>query len=152
MEKKGKIYKLYCDDGHYYYGSSSDKYLCKRLAGHKSEANKPNGVYRKVYTHINKIGWDRVKIVLVEEFEYTTREDMRKRENEYITKSLTDELCLNHNRSIVSEEERLQLSKEYKQKKREANKEIVKCDCGLEVSKGRYNQHINSVKHKLLMK
>lgn len=152
MVKKGKIYKLYCDDGHYYYGSTLDKYLCKRLAGHRCQCDDPRNISTKLYIHIRQIGWDRVKIVLVEEFEYTTREDMRKRENEYIVKSLSDELCLNHNRSFTTPEEKLQLSKEYKQKVREVNKEIVKCECGLEITKGRYNQHIKSVKHTLLMK
>ena len=152
MEKKGKIYKLYCDDGYFYYGSSADKYLCKRLAGHRCDSRDPRYISSKLYTHINQIGWDRVKMILVEEFEYTTREEMRKRENEYIVKSLTDELCLNHNRTIVSTEEKLQLSKEYNRKKREVNHEKVKCECGLEITKGRYNQHKNSVKHTLLMK
>jgi len=147
MDKKGKIYKLYCDDGHYYYGSTIHKYLSARLSIHR-EDSKNKYLNSKVYKHINSIGWDRVKIILVEEFDYTTRDDMKRRENKYIVESLSDPLCLNHNRAIITDEERLEKVRQRNRSIRENNKKIVVCECGMEHTFGRTQQHLNSVNHR----
>lgn len=151
MDKKGKIYKLYCEDGHYYFGSTADKYLCKRLYNHKSDSNRPIYKDNKVYSHINSIGWDKVSIILVEEFDYTTRDDMRRRENAYIVAALDDTLCLNHNRSMVTTEERLQKARDYKAKVKAVKDEVIKCECGMEHTRGRTEQHRKSMRHKTLL-
>ena len=58
----GKIYKLLCDDDHYYYGSTITT-LINRFYNHKSSSKLMTS---KLYKHINNIGWDKVKILLVE--------------------------------------------------------------------------------------
>jgi hypothetical protein len=151
MDKKGKIYKLYCDDGSYYYGSTTDKYLSKRFHSHKADSNKDAYKNNKVYSHIHSIGWDCVKCILVEEFDYTTREDMKRRENKYIVEGLPDPLCLNHNRAIISDSERLEKINERNKKLSEPLKVIVKCECGIEHTAGRSEQHKKSLKHRSLM-
>jgi len=100
--KKAKIYKLFCDDGYFYYGSTYDT-LTKRMYQHIHSSKTLNkNFHSKLQSHINKIGRDRIKIILVEEFPYTTRDEMRKKENEYIVRDLDNSLCLNVNRSYAS--------------------------------------------------
>jgi hypothetical protein len=151
MEGKGKIYKLYCSDGYYYYGSTHNKYLSQRYHKHKTDSVLPSYKDNKVYSHINKLGWSNVSIILVEEFDYTTRDEMRRRENAYIVAALDDALCLNHNRAYVTDEERLLKSKEYKATKRAPNKEMITCECGIEHTRGRTEQHRKSLKHRMAL-
>ncbi len=146
-----KVYKLYCDDGHFYYGSTVQKYLSARYHSHKTDSKEECMKNNKVYSHINKIGWDRVKIILVEEFIFTSREDMRRRENIHIVKDLNNPLCLNHNRSFVTDSQRLEKIYERKRKLSELSKVVVKCECGLETTNGRKDQHTNSFKHRSRM-
>lgn len=146
-----KVYKLYCDDGHFYYGSTTQKYLSSRYAVHKEYSFRDEAKNNKVYSHIHKIGWDRVKIILVEEFKCTSREDMRRKENEHIVKDLNNPLCLNYNRSFVTDTQRLEKIYERKRKLSTIAKTIVKCECGLETTNGRREQHTNSFKHRSRM-
>jgi hypothetical protein len=114
----GQIYRLLCDDGHYYIGSTKSD-LKYRLYHHKQHAVLwPD---RKVYQHILTCGWDTVKIVCIEEVEYESKDDLRKRENEYIKESLSDPLCLNIKKAHLTKKELLEQQKEYLQ----ANKEKV---------------------------
>lgn len=114
----GQVYKLLCEDGHYYIGSTKTE-LKYRLYHHKQHSLLfPE---RKVYAHILGCGWEHVKIVCVEEVECTSRNDLLKRENEHIRNSLSDPLCLNINKAHLTPEELLQQQKEYLQ----ANKERV---------------------------
>jgi hypothetical protein len=149
-KRKAKIYKLYCDDGCYYYGSTIER-LCKRMSNHKRDSQREDMKNNKVYSHILSIGWDRVKIILIEEFEYETRDDIRSKENKYIVDSLNDELCLNNNRSKITDEERLQKVKEYREAKAKVKNSLIKCECGMEHTIGRTQQHQNSVLHKTLL-
>lgn len=105
----GKIYKLICNDGHYYYGSTIVK-LSQRFYGHKESSKTMTS---KVYTYINKIGWNNVKIELVESFPCETREELRKKENEYIISSIGDDLNLNTLKSYISESEYNERCKNY---------------------------------------
>jgi predicted GIY-YIG superfamily endonuclease len=60
----GKIYKLVCEDGCYYIGSTIQK-LNHKFNSHKKSSKK---VVCRVYEHINIIGWDKVQIELVENY------------------------------------------------------------------------------------
>jgi len=146
--RRAKIYKLYCDDGHYYFGSTIAHYLCKRIAGHKSDGQKESFKHNKLHSHINRIGWDRVKIILVEEIDYTTKDDLRRKENEYIVKALADPLCLNHNRAIVTEEERHVQWRKGKDKLITERAVLETCECGMVVTHGRMAKHKTTAKHR----
>jgi hypothetical protein len=112
---KAKIYKLECEDGHYYYGSTINE-LRVRLGGHKRAATfRP---YR-VYQHINEIGWDKVKIVLVEAYPCESRNELNRKENDYIVAHKSDPRCLNNNLACLTDEQR----KEYKRRHTEEHKE-----------------------------
>lgn len=114
--EKSKIYKLQCDDGHYYFGSTTNE-LKGRFQEHKYASTKHP--YR-VYQHINTIGWHRVSIVLIEEFVCKNRKELMQKEAEYISASVNDSLCLNTILSFVSDDERREkhrkLNEKYKDK------------------------------------
>ncbi len=99
--KESTIYKLVCDDGHYYYGSTIQP-LSSRLSDHKSHAKKKT---TPVYTYINTIGWDRVTIEAVERVSHQTRNELLVIENAYIMAAKNDTLCLNVRRAYLSKEE-----------------------------------------------
>lgn len=105
----GKIYRLVCNDGHYYIGSTVNK-LSYRFNNHKCSSKTSNS---RVYTYINAIGWDNVKIELIEDYPCASKESLKEREDFYILELKDDELCLNTNRSVVSKEEKLELMKKY---------------------------------------
>jgi len=87
-----KIYKLVCDDGHYYIGSTTQK-LNHRFNNHKNLSKKN---ILRVYEHINTIGWDKVHIELVEDYHCNNKNELNIKEEEHINKNNTDFLCLNN--------------------------------------------------------
>ena len=99
---RSKIYKLQCDDGHFYIGSTKNE-LRKRLQDHKGDSKRHDS---KVYQHINAIGWERVRIVLIEEFSCETRDELRRKEDEHIQLHENNPLCLNNNRTSFNTERR----------------------------------------------
>jgi hypothetical protein len=106
---EGKIYKLSCEDGHYYYGSTITA-LRTRLHGHKlASKTQP---YR-VYNYINTIGWDKVTIELVENYPCADRKELNKKESEYIYISRSDPFCLNTILSCATKEQKYEKRKEY---------------------------------------
>jgi hypothetical protein len=113
----GKIYKLLCDDGHYYIGSTTQK-LNHRFNNHKTSSKTGTS---KAYTYINSVGWDKVKIELIEDFPCTVKSELNEREEYYISKSKSDELCLNINSALLTPEKRKENVKNYY----EANKEDI---------------------------
>lgn len=87
---KSRIYKLKCPDGHYYIGSTT-RPLNIRFSQHKSDSKSfPN---RRLYQHINKIGWDKVTMELIEEVSCDNHEALRQLEGEHV--NVEDPLCLN---------------------------------------------------------
>jgi hypothetical protein len=113
-----KIYRLQHDDGKFYIGSTIND-LRVRLQDHKRKSKqKPE---RRVYQHINN-EWGKVRIILIEVFECSNRDELRKKENEYIQQELDNELCLNHNKALQTKEERKEYMKAYKEQNNEAFK------------------------------
>ncbi len=86
------IYKLYNTiDDIFYYGSTTS-YIDVRLKQHIHDSKKSN---RKDHLHFNKIGWENVKIVCIEEFVYDYYSDILKKENQYIQQYISNPSCLN---------------------------------------------------------
>jgi hypothetical protein len=78
----GKIYKLVNSvDDQIYVGSTTGT-LRQRKSLHKSKAReRPN---QRVYQHLNAIGWDHVRIILIESVEAETKDQLLMREQYYI--------------------------------------------------------------------
>lgn len=80
---KGQIYKLVNDiDDEIYIGSCIN--LAKRLASHKCAAK--TRVNQPVYKHLNAIGWENIRIILIESFQCTSKLELLKRERYWIEK------------------------------------------------------------------
>ena len=130
--ESGKIYKLQCIDGYYYIGSTTQT-LYNRLNHHKFSSKTGTS---KAYKYINSIGWDKVKIELIEDFPCTIKSELNEREEYYISQSKTDNLCLNINSAQLTIEKRKENMKkyyeenkdaiiEYHQEYKEKNKELI---------------------------
>jgi hypothetical protein len=79
---QAKIYKLVNDvDDKIYVGSTCNP-LHKRKQAHKATAKKISN--RTVYQHLNAIGWDNVRIVLIEALECKNKDEVRAREQHHI--------------------------------------------------------------------
>lgn len=113
--KNGKIYRLQCNDGHYYIGSTTQK-LMRRLYHHKETSKKDNTI---AYQHIKQLGWKNVEIQLIEDYPCDVKKDLNEREDYYIRQSKDDPLCLNEKRAYVSTEEKKQQVIEYAKNHRE---------------------------------
>lgn len=146
-----KVYKLVCDDGYYYIGSTTSKYLSQRLTGHKTDSIRPHFKDNKLYSHITSIGWDKVKILLIKSVSCSNKDELRMIENEYIVNAENDTLCLNHNRAFLTEDEREIRRKECRKRDQERRNTVIKCECGVEHTVGRTAQHLSSAKHKIAM-
>jgi len=94
MYENGKIYRLICDDGHYYFGSTTNK-LKYRLHNHKLDSQNEAKQCR-LYDHIATIGWDKVKIEIVEHFACASKNELIERQQYHISQAEDDFMCLNH--------------------------------------------------------
>jgi superfamily II DNA helicase RecQ len=111
-----RIYCIWCIDGYYYIGSTTTD-IRYRLRDHKHHSRQyPE---RKVYKHINNLGWDNVEIKCLEEYVCSSREELVKKENEYIRACEGDEFCLNNNNAFQTEEELKQVQAVYRQENRD---------------------------------
>ena len=88
---QGKIYRIICDDGHYYIGATTQN-LNLRFNNHKSLSK--TGL-NKVYLYINEIGWDNARIELIENYICNNKKELNEHEKIHITQSKGDPECLN---------------------------------------------------------
>jgi len=113
----GKIYKLVNNvDDEIYVGSTCLPFA-KRFYWHKTSAKRyPE---RKVYKHLNAIGWENVKIILIETFPCESKAELEKRE-----RYCFDELKPTLNANVPS-----RLKEEYSQVKKRptAHEKILMC-------------------------
>lgn len=111
----GWIYKLQCDDGYYYIGSTSAVLLEQRLARHKRDSKISKS---KVYNHINNIGWDKTKIIELEYKLFNNVKELKQLEDKYIRDNIDNKLCLNKNRVYITKEEQSEYKKQWKNNKK----------------------------------
>ena len=89
---RGKIYKLIAknytndseDNNICYIGSTSKKYLCERLASHKTNyRNYQKGIsvgYNTAYELFNKYGIDNIEIILLEDYNCNSKYQLETKE------------------------------------------------------------------------
>jgi group I intron endonuclease len=77
-----KIYRLVNDVDDAEYVGSTTRSLSRRFDGHKQMAKRyPE---RNIYKHFLEIGWEHVKIILIEEYSCENREQLERRERYFI--------------------------------------------------------------------
>lgn len=156
--QSGKIYKLVNDvDDMEYIGSTCNP-LRKRLYGHKKDALRKD---RFVYNHLNAIGWDTVKIILIENYPSNSRSELTARER-YHYDQLDRDRRLNMNRPAVTSEETKKQKQEYSQRPEVKERErircrdprrtcrinkCVQCECGSIIGRNSRSSHRKSKKH-----
>ena len=79
---QGKIYKLVNTTDDQIYVGSTVSPLSKRFYQHKEKARIWST--RLVYAHLVPIGWDNVRIILIENYQCASKEELRAREQYYI--------------------------------------------------------------------
>jgi hypothetical protein len=95
MYSRSSIYKLQCDDGYFYIGSTCND-LRVRFANHKRDGLK--NPTQPVYNHIAG-KWDNVRIILITTVNCNNKDELRRVENDYIQQNLNNPLCLNVNKA-----------------------------------------------------
>ena len=77
--------------------------LSKRSSHHKSSAKEnPN---RNVYKQFNSMNWENVKIVLIEEHNLESKEQLLREEDRVICLHKNNPKCLNQIRAYITDEE-----------------------------------------------
>lgn len=159
--QRGKIYKIISNvSDKVYYGSTTQKYLSRRLSGHYHNFNS--------YKRGNK-GWtssfpileeDDYEIVLCENFPCNSKDELFQRERWYIENNT----CVNKNkpardekkeRKIYWEKNKCELTQKkkihYENNKTEINNkkkaERIKCICGKELRKCDLRRHEKTIQH-----
>ena len=158
-----KIYKLVDQVNGYFYIGSTCNPLSKRLYNHKNVAKIESE--RKVYKYFNQIGWENVKIVLVEEHYLENKEQLTREEDKVIQIYLHDEKCLNSRHASTGlskieydkkyredhHEHCLQEGRKYYNDNKESintqRKEKMTCECGSSLRKADKAQHDKTDKH-----
>ena len=123
-----KIYKLCTDIDPYFYIGSTTNALIRRLVGHRAKAK--HFTHRKIYNHFNELGFENVKIVLIEKVSVKNLDELLQVENYHIRSHINDEHCLNCNRALRSKQEYYEDNREILQENHkqyyEVNKESIR--------------------------
>ena len=134
-----RVYKL--TDGKYYYFGSTCMSLHKRFYDHKSVAKKDcNRKIYTIFTHERFIN-NEIKIVLVEEFNLESKEQLLKEEDRHIKMNIDDPFCLNSQHAILNLEKCQKDKKIYRENNKEKYnnyKNIIE-----KITKKKYNNYKN---------
>ena len=90
-----RVYKIVNDVDDLIYIGSTTQILCKRMTKHRGSAREKKD--RKLYVHMNKIGFEHFKILLIREYNNISKERLRYKEDKYINKFDTVNKGLNTN-------------------------------------------------------
>tara|TARA_B100000768_G_C10994886_1_gene255483 strand:+ start:45 stop:500 length:456 start_codon:yes stop_codon:yes gene_type:complete len=144
--KNGKIYKLWSPEGDEIYIGSTTQSLSRRKAKHKSQTDKcKSSILYEKYTD--------VRIELLEEVSCDNKEQLIKKEGEYIRNNN----CVN---KFIPDRTKKEYDKEWSKEYRENNKEQIKerksikitCDCGRTIRLNDKAIHLKTKIHNDLMK
>lgn len=117
----GRIYRLE-GGGKFYIGSTTCN-LKNRLKHHRSKSKEQVALNTPVYVHFRDLGWENVNIILVEEFEISSRKHLLQRECEIIKEHINTETCLNRNLPVITLEEKKERDRIYGKTHREMDRE-----------------------------
>ena len=95
--------------------------LKNRLKHHRSKSKEQIALNTPLYVHFRELGWQNARIILLEEFEITSKKQLLERECEVIKQFLGLETCLNKIRPIITDNEKKERDSKYGRKRREEN-------------------------------
>ena len=152
---KVKIYKIVNDEDNNIYIGSTIQPLYKRFNEHKKRWRRKDLTQYSSSLLFNKYGYEKCKIILIEEFYIINIEERKKKEQEFIDKFKN--ICVNKYKVITTPDYLKEKQKEYyenKKKKIEENQESYKakrnekinCDiCNKCICKGSFKRHIKLI-------
>ena len=158
------IYKICCDDLPEFIYVGSTKSFRNRKSSHKKDYNK--GDTKKLYTTIRENGgWDKWRMVIVEDIGEVSLTQARIKEEEHRVKlnaNLNSRNCYSDRKYYNKEwrENNKDLVKEkyneyYNNNKEKVNKQHndwgkvkITCECGKEIARGHLSHHTNTLFHK----
>ena len=108
-----KIYKIYSDEGYFYYGSTIQN-IHRRFVKHQQLSIKEKQKQSKLYNYFNTKGWDTAKIEVISEHNFSSKKELLTEENKYIHQLFDNPFCLNGQHAILNEEKRKYHNKEYR--------------------------------------
>ena len=102
---RAKIYKLCSNISEYFYIGSTCNTLTRRLSRHRADSNKfPN---RKMFSILREIGWDNIKIILIEEPKnITNKNELLALEDFHIRQHIDNEYCLSSHCAACTKEQK----------------------------------------------
>lgn len=162
----GKIYKLVSNHtDKIYIGSTCKERLCQRLAKHKDKYKRWLKNEKDYTSSIELLKLGDVEIVLLESVNCNTKDELFKKEREYIEK-YKDIIVNNRLKPIATKEEKDENKKKINEKFKEENKDYIKeynikyqqenkkrlqekivCDCGSNISRYHKSHHLKTLKH-----
>jgi hypothetical protein len=98
---EGKIYKLTSSVDNYFYIGSTTRTLDIRFHEHKNQSKR---ACIKAYNHFNTIGWDNIKITLIQSITCLSKNELKQRESELIFAERENTFCLNKKLPIVTKQ------------------------------------------------
>ncbi len=101
----------------FYIGSTTCT-LKERLKKHRSSANEVRKQNSPLYTHFREVGWENARLSVLSDVEVETRRDLLALERAEILRHIGSPLCLNHNRPIITHEEKKESDAVYGKKRR----------------------------------
>jgi len=138
--KQSKIYELRCNiTNKIYYGSTTKHYLSQRLTEHKAQYKRYLKDKKQYYSSFEILKNDDYKIILVENFECNSKDELRAREQHYINNND----CINKHRAFITEEEKNDYKKTQSNNYYQDNKDKLK-----EQSKKYYEKYKENVEHR----
>ena len=170
MEEKNrynetKIYKLVDQINQYYYIGSTTNTLSRRIFEHKKQSKIcPD---RKIYKYFSNVGWENVKIILIEECNLENRNQQMREENKHIEMNIKDEKCLNSLHSFrdpeIYKKEKKEYMESYMRKyyqehkkemwecgklyRQEHKEDKITCECGSVIKIICKSGHLRTKKH-----
>ena len=122
MYHQGKIYKLVSNEtDDVYIGSTCDS-LSKRLSGHRADYKRwLNDLYNYV-SSFEIVKYSDCKIILIEEFSCKNKDQLHRREREYIENTV----CINRRKRVITtEDERRELHNKHQKEYSSSHKELI---------------------------
>jgi len=103
MYRRGKIYSMKCEDGHYYIGSTIQS--LSACFQHHKEFSKTHDT--RVYEYCKQVGWENITMELLEEYPCDSKKELDERMDHHLLTHELDFLCLNHELDMSSEFEEM---------------------------------------------